>query len=107
VAPQLTPDRPSPARRNWHTSRVDACAPLPSGEKPRDDKASPLHRAIRYHRAAFDSVARRRGQFVPRPVERDVERELDGFLGCGVLARGFARVRCGACGHELGSIGLW
>ena len=30
-----------------------------------------------------------------------VERELDGFVGCGVLARGFARVRCGACGHEL------
>jgi hypothetical protein len=30
-----------------------------------------------------------------------VERELDGYVGCGVLARGFARVRCGACGHEL------
>ena len=30
-----------------------------------------------------------------------VERELDGFVDCGVLARGFARVRCGACGHEL------
>ncbi len=26
-----------------------------------------------------------------------VERELDGFVGCGVLARGFARVRCCAC----------
>jgi uncharacterized ferredoxin-like protein len=30
-----------------------------------------------------------------------VERRLDGYVGCGVLARGFARVRCGACGHEL------
>lgn len=30
-----------------------------------------------------------------------VERELDGFVDCGVLARGFARVRCGACGYEL------
>jgi hypothetical protein len=30
-----------------------------------------------------------------------VERELDGYVGCGVLARGFARVRCGACGHEV------
>jgi hypothetical protein len=26
------------------------------------------------------------------------ERELD---GCGVLARGFARVHCGACGHDV------
>jgi hypothetical protein len=30
-----------------------------------------------------------------------VERELDGFVDCGVLARGFARMRCGACGYEL------
>jgi hypothetical protein len=35
------------------------------------------------------------------PLPKLVERELDGYVGCGVLARGFARVRCGACGHEL------
>ena len=31
----------------------------------------------------------RRGQMMPKLVER----ELDGYVGCGVLARGFARVR--------------
>ena len=30
-----------------------------------------------------------------------VAHELDIFLACGVLAHGVARVRCGACGHEL------
>jgi hypothetical protein len=29
-----------------------------------------------------------------------VEREFHDFLGCGVLARGFARVRCAACAFE-------
>jgi hypothetical protein len=32
-----------------------------------------------------------------RPVIREV---TDKFLACGVLAHGFARVRCGACTHE-------
>jgi hypothetical protein len=35
-----------------------------------------------------------------RPLPRFVERELRGFLGCGVLAHGFVRVHCDACGHD-------
>ena len=46
---------------------------------------------------SMPAVVARRGQMMPKLVER----ELDGYVGCGVLARGFARVRCGACGHEL------
>ncbi len=30
-----------------------------------------------------------------------VERELDGYVGCGMLAAVSPQVRCGACGHEL------
>jgi hypothetical protein len=37
------------------------------------------------------------GAGFPRFVIRDFER----YLRCGVLAHGFARVRCGACGDEL------
>ncbi|MCA1789982.1 MAG: transposase zinc-binding domain-containing protein [Thioalkalivibrio sp.] len=36
--------------------------------------------------------------------ERDTpqaERELRRFLECGILAHGFARARCGDCGHEF------
>jgi len=35
-----------------------------------------------------------------RPVPRFVERELRGFLRCGVLAHGFVRVRCDSCGLD-------
>ena len=91
------PLRPLPSRKDWHRSRADACAPLPPGHQARDAEGSPLHQAVRLHRAAFVEDARRAGHSVPRVVER----ELDGFLSCGVLAHGFARVRCSSCGHEL------
>jgi hypothetical protein len=42
----------------------------------------PLHRAVRLHRAAFAAAVARRGQIMPKLVER----ELDGYVGCGVLA---------------------
>jgi hypothetical protein len=29
-----------------------------------------------------------------------VERDFRGYLECGILAYGFARVRCENCGHE-------
>ena len=88
---------PLPRRHSWLSSRAEACAPLPPGYLPRDVENVPLHRAVRHHRAAFAAAVARRGQMMPKLVER----ELDGYVGCGVLARGFARVRCGACGHEL------
>ena len=34
------------------------------------------------------------------PVARFVEREIRAYLECGVLAFGFIRVRCDACGHD-------
>ena len=36
-----------------------------------------------------------------RGLPRHVERELDEYLRCGILAHGFARVRCNACDDEL------
>jgi hypothetical protein len=35
-----------------------------------------------------------------RPLPRFVEREFRGFLECGILAHGFLRVHCGACGRD-------
>ena len=35
-----------------------------------------------------------------RPVPRFVERELRSFLECGILANGFLRVHCDACGRD-------
>ncbi len=41
-----------------------------------------------------------RAQARERPVPRFVERELRGFLRCGILAHGFVRVHCDACGLD-------
>ncbi len=34
-------------------------------------------------------------------IPRHIERELRSYLECGILACGFTRARCGACGHDF------
>jgi Putative transposase/Transposase zinc-binding domain len=41
-----------------------------------------------------------RQQARDRPVPKFVEDEFRSFLDCGILARGFLRLRCESCGHE-------
>ena len=55
-----------------------------------------LHQAVRKNLATFLEEAAEHGG-LPRHVEQEFFRYLD----CGVLARGFSRVRCQACGDEL------
>jgi four helix bundle protein len=54
-----------------------------------------LHQVVRNHLETFLAEVRLRGD--GQGVPRFVERELREFLSCGVLARGFARFRCGDC----------
>ena len=42
----------------------------------------------------------RRQEERDRPVPRFVEGEFRSFLDCGILARGFLRLRCQSCGHD-------
>jgi len=58
------------------------------------------HAAVRAHLRTFLEEARAPtadGGRLPWFVEAEFER----YLACGILARGFARVRCRACGDEL------
>jgi hypothetical protein len=64
---------------------------------PRNPEDNPLYGIISEHLETF--LARQRER--DRPVPRFVERELLSFLDCGVLARGFLRVHCDACGKDL------
>jgi hypothetical protein len=75
---------------------VDAAAAV--AYRPRDGTAGVLHAVVREHLEEFLALAVRRGDGIGMP--RFVEQELRRFLGCGVLAHGFARVRCDACGFE-------
>ena len=66
------------------------------GYRRRDPTATLLYELLQEHVETFlaelDALP---GSGLPRFVRR----ELRGFLECGVLAHGFARVHCGACGR--------
>ena len=68
------------------------------GYQPRSSEGSVLHGLVRDHLETFLQAAIARGEGTGLPDF--VEREFRDFLGCGVLARGFARVRCGDCAFE-------
>ena len=65
----------------------------------RDPERGVLQQVVRAHLETFLAEVRQRGGGAGVP--RFVERELRAFLGCGVMASGFARFRCGGCGHEI------
>ncbi|HTO99344.1 MAG TPA: transposase [Myxococcales bacterium] len=71
--------------------------PVP-GYRRREPEKSLLHQTIREHLRTFlaETEARNDGSGLPRFVVAEFER----YLRCGILAHGFARVRCPACGDE-------
>jgi len=62
----------------------------------REPENSVLYRVVQKNLEFFLASAREQGRVVPRFVER----ELRAFLDCGLLCRGFLRVRCQDCGRE-------
>jgi hypothetical protein len=64
--------------------------------RPRNPEDNPLYAVVAEHLETF--LARQQER--DRPVPHFVERELRAFLDCGILANGFLRVRCDACGKD-------
>jgi hypothetical protein len=57
-----------------------------------------LYRTVQGHLETYLALAQDgQGEGVPRYVEREFRR----YLECGILAHGFARARCGDCGHDF------
>jgi hypothetical protein len=66
----------------------------------RRPERTPLYRAVQGHLETYLTLAREghnEGGSVPQYVEREFRR----YLECGILAHGFARARCGECGHDF------
>ena len=61
--------------------------------RPRAGEGAVLHRATR------EGLAQLAAADAPLPTA--LQREVRGYLRCGVLRHGFMRVRCEACGEEL------
>ena len=64
--------------------------------RPRNPEDNPLYGIVSRHLETYLAQQNER----ERPVPRFVERELRAFLDCGVLAKGFLRVHCDACGKD-------
>jgi len=73
------------------------CVPAPY--RPRRPADTPLYRTVQNHLETFLSLCR--DDWQQEPVTPHAERELRRSLECGVLAYGFARVRCDDCGHDF------
>ena len=88
----------TPARQTYaiEVRPGTAWAPLPGSYRRREPEGTVLHQAVRQNLATFLEEAQEHGG-LPRYVEQEFFRYLD----CGVLAKGFSRVRCQACGDEL------
>ena len=63
---------------------------------PRNPEKTVLYGVVAGHLETFLARQRNRDRVVPHFVEQ----ELRAFLDCGVLARGFLRVHCDACGLD-------
>jgi len=66
----------------------------------RRPERTPLYQSVQGHLETYLALAREGhtdGDGVPPYVEREFRR----YLECGILAHGFARARCGECGHDF------
>jgi len=69
--------------------------------RPRRPERTDLHLAVRENLDLFLEAYDE--QFLDQhgPLTARACRTLEGYIRCGVLSAGFARVRCSGCGHEL------
>jgi hypothetical protein len=74
----------------------DAFVAIDVAYRPRNPEDNPLYGVVAVHLETFLARQRERDRHVPGFVER----EFREFLDCGVLARGFLRVHCDACGLD-------
>jgi len=83
-------------------SAPDPCGPpgpRPTSYRRREPENTLLHQVVREHWKTFlaEVAGRTDGSTLPGHVTAEFER----YLRCGILAHGFARVRCTSCGDEL------
>jgi hypothetical protein len=95
-------DAPCLAPRGWKARPLRAAAsrthcPLPPRTRtPRDLASSARQAGPSLGLASLAQVELETGSGLPEFVKE----EFDAFLDCGILARGFLRLRCADCAHE-------
>ena len=94
-------DSPSPRLPSVDFEREPGAAssPLPKTYQRRTPETTALYAIVRDNLETFlDDASARHESGAGYPLF--VEQEFRRYLGCGILARGFARLRCPSCGFE-------
>jgi len=97
---------PSSSARRWSASTTElAYRHAGAVYRPRRPTETPLYPVVQHHLETFLAEAQEAdpmGWGVPSWVERDFRDHASrgARLRCGILAHGFARVRCTDCGHD-------
>jgi hypothetical protein len=72
----------------------------PAVYRPRRPAATLLHRTVREHLRTYLATAGHEDSLAPN-VPIHVQHAFHAYLCCGILAHGFARAYCSACGHDF------
>ena len=81
-------------------TEVAVTASCPTPYRRRRPERTLLYRTVQTHFATWLALTRE-GAVDGDPVPAHIEREFRRYLTCGILAHGFARARCGDCGHDF------
>ena len=76
------------------------CRPLVPGYRPRVAHETLYYKLVRDNWPAFLEKARARDR-EGRGLPHHVIKAFEAFLDCGILTKGFARLRCPGCGYDL------
>jgi len=82
------------------TAHLPPRANSPAVYRPRRPAATLLHRTVREHLETYLVVAGQDDDLAAN-VPFHVQAAFRGYLQCGILAHGFARAYCAACGHDF------
>jgi len=69
--------------------------------RPRRPERTVLYRVLAQHFERFVQVYDERFAPTHGPLSRGAQEAVYRYLDCGIFANGFARVRCGECGHDF------
>ena len=86
-------------RYGHHPHRAPEWADSQHVYRPRRPTTTPLYPVVQHHLETFLAQATERDP-MGYGVRSWVEKDLRAYLRCGILAHGFARLRCEDCGHE-------
>ncbi|MGK5088568.1 transposase zinc-binding domain-containing protein, partial [Bdellovibrionota bacterium FG-2] len=64
--------------------------------RPRDPTQALIYQVVQKNWLSFVRDREEEGRYLPSHIKR----EFQAFMGCGVLANGFVRLKCDGCKHE-------